>query len=72
MARHTTKVTSLQVLSRRDGRSRLAGSAARAADRAARTATIDETDRGEELRMSTLRFQPEAARFYAEGHWRSA
>jgi len=32
---------------------------------------IDETDRGEELRMSTLRFQPEAARFYAEGHWRS-
>ena len=21
--------------------------------------------------MSTLRFQPEAERFYAEGHWRS-
>src|SRR4051795_9976140 len=32
---------------------------------------MHETHRGEESTMSTLRFQPEAARFYAEGHWRS-
>src|SRR4051812_24768900 len=32
---------------------------------------MHETHRGEESTMSTLRFQPEAARFYTEGHWRS-
>ena len=31
---------------------------------------MHDTDRGEGSTMSTLRFQPEAARFYAEGHWR--
>src|SRR4051794_17110430 len=67
---HTTKLISLQVgwcLRRLD---RCLRSTRLRLHRAA-TTTMHETHRGEESTMSTLRFQPEAARFYTEGHWRA-